>query len=55
MTNILVHLPQTAFLQIETWAWPGVLVSDPLIAEALVIDPNVTLYKEQLDLYPELF
>ena len=52
--NILVHLPQTAFLQIETWDWPGVLVFDPTVAEALVIDPNVTLMKEQLDLYPEL-
>ena len=47
--NILVHLPQTFDLD-----WPGALVSDPLIAEALVIDPNVTLYKEQLALYPEL-
>ena len=52
--NILVHLPQTAFLPIENWDWPGVLVSDPTIAEALVIDPNATLMKEQLDLYPEL-
>ena len=52
--NILVHLPQTAFLQIETWDWPGVLVSDPTVAEVLVIDPNVTLYEEQLDFYPEL-
>ena len=52
--NILVHLPQAEFLPLERWDWPGVLVSDPLIAEALVIDPNVTLYKEQLDLYPEL-
>jgi len=52
--NILVHLPQTAFLQIETWDWPGVLVFDPCVTEALVVDPNVTLMKEQLDLYPEL-
>ena len=52
--NILVHLPQAEFLPLASWDWPGVLVSDPLIAEALVIDPNVTLYKEQLDLYPEL-
>ena len=52
--NILVHLPQTAFLQIETWDWPGVLVSNPAVAEVLVIDPNVTLYEEQLDFYPEL-
>jgi len=52
--NILVHLPQTAFLQIEAWDWPGVLVGDPRVAEALVIDPNVTLMKGQLDLYPEL-
>ena len=52
--NILVHLPQAEFLSLASWDWPGVLVDDPLIAEALVIDPNVTLYKEQLDLYPEL-
>ena len=52
--NILVHLPQAEFLPLAAWDWPGVLVDDPLIAEALVIDPNVTLYKEQLDLYPEL-
>ena len=50
--NILVHLPQSEFL--PPMDWPGVLVSDPRVAEALVIDPNVTLYKEQLDLYPEL-
>ena len=52
--NILVHLPQSEFLDLESWDWPGVLVDDPLIAEALVIDPNVTLYKEQLDIWPEL-
>ena len=52
--NILVHLPQAEFLPLASWDWPGILVSDPLIAEALVIDPNVTLYKEQLDVYPEL-
>ena len=52
--NILVHLPQAEFLPLASWDWPGVLVSDPLVAEALVIDPNVTLMKSQLDLYPEL-
>ena len=52
--NILIHLPQSEFLPLENWEWPGVLVSDPLVAEALVIDPNVTLMKEQLDFYPEL-
>ncbi len=52
--NILVHLPQAEFLPLASWDWPGVLVDDPLIAEALVIDPNVTLMKEQLDIYPVL-
>ena len=52
--NILVHLPQSEFLPLEEWGWPGVLVSDPMVAEALVIDPNVTLMKPQLALYPEL-
>ena len=52
MTNILVHLPQSEFL--PPMDWPGVLVSDPLVAEALVIDPNVPLMKENLALYPEL-
>ena len=52
--NILVHLPQAEFLPLGAWGWPGILVGDPMVAEALVIDPNVTLYKEQLDLYPEL-
>jgi D-3-phosphoglycerate dehydrogenase len=52
--NILVHLPQAEFLPLAAWDWPGILVGDPMVAEALVIDPNVTLMKEQLDLYPEL-
>jgi len=52
--NILIHLPQAEFLPLAAWGWPGILVGDPMVAEALVIDPNVTLYKPQLDLYPEL-
>jgi len=52
--NILIHLPQSEFLPLEEWDWPGVLVSDPLVAEALIIDPNVTLMKRQLDFYPVL-
>jgi len=52
--NILIHLPQAEFLPLAAWDWPGILVGDPMVAEALVIDPNVTLYKPQLDLYPEL-